>query len=300
MLIGDKFVYNLYDLTTGNSSLGGEVGMGKESLESMLLSPRIYSDCDFPLLFHYTSLEATCKIIESNNLKLGSLSRTNDPLEFCKFYDYELIGNLSGKEISKIRQEEEQAKAASRILCFCHDIIFHSDDKNKEYPLTIKETDQTICSNYLYKGWGKVRMWAQYADNHRGVCMVFDKDELLAEFEKLKNDGITTHHERINYSNDFSKLDNRRFKGNEINYLFQKCEDFRDENEYRFCTIGTKQEVSFDFGNSLKAIILGERVNYLIKINSPYCNSIKQLKIKWRCGLPILLDEHGNSIFTFF
>lgn len=33
-------------------------------------------------------------------------------------------------------------------------------------------------------------MWAQYADNHRGVCLVFDKDEFRKDFGKLRNDDI--------------------------------------------------------------------------------------------------------------
>ena len=259
--------------------------MIKESLENMLTTTEIYWENDFPLLFHYTSLEAACKIIESNRLKLGNLSKTNDPLEFCKPSGYGMVGPISTEEHCRILREDEQAKDSCRILCFCHDVVFNKNG----------ETVQTICNNYLWKGWGKNRMWAQYADNHRGVCLVFDKDELLVEFKKLQDNGIIIHHGKINYSNYFHKLDNCLFKGHEIDYLFQKCEDFRDENEYRLCTIGTNKEIAFGFGDSLKAIILGARVSPYIKIVPLLSNPIEQFRIRWNFGMPELQKYQTNA-----
>ena len=40
------------------------------------------------------------------------------------------------------------------------------------------------------KGWARDRMWAQYADNHKGICLHLDREVLIRNFrEALEADG---------------------------------------------------------------------------------------------------------------
>lgn len=192
------------------------------------------------LLYHYTSLESACKILESNSLRLSNLLNVNDPLEFRRPKGFGFNGD--DENISKIMTELNQSlterENTTRLLCFCQDFFCSKEDWNNE-------KSQNKAANLLHKGWARNRMWAQYANNHKGVCLVFDKDEFTKAFEKSRDkkpaikilnskkidytnylgelqSELTDEINVKNKSNDFSHyfLDEERFK-----YLFVKCED---------------------------------------------------------------------------
>ena len=123
-------------------------------------------------------------------------------------------------------------------------------------------------------------MWAQYADNHAGVCLIFDKNEFKKRFEKIKENSGNIEilpDREIEYSNFLTNLEVAMKdirKGHDINqdytnfyleperlqYLFQKCEDYRDENEYRFCLINRDlknpdEQMFINYGSSLLGVM---------------------------------------------
>ena len=52
-------------------------------------------------------------------------------------------------------------------------------------------------------------MWAQYAENHKGVCLVFDKENFIKQFNLQKTDGVEIlKPQKINYTNNFEDLEN--------------------------------------------------------------------------------------------
>jgi hypothetical protein len=110
-------------------------------------------------------------------------------------------------------------------------------------------------------------------------------------FEDLENDMTNITSEMIgktNFSNFF--LDNDRKK-----YIFQKCEDYRDENEYRFALIDRNiknqdDDKYIDFGTSLKAVILGQKFPQQKKLELP--QNVSQFQINWECGCPNLRFEN--------
>jgi hypothetical protein len=85
-----------------------------------------------------------------------------------------------------------------------------------------------------------------------------------------------------------------------IDFLFQKCQDFRDEQEFRLLLINkdlkeTNELVSFSITDSLCGIIPGvnfPKENELsLKKAVEYCNpKIKWLPIWWNYGMPHLAD----------
>ena len=95
------------------------------------------------------------------------MSKTNDPRESKQWsFDF-LMGRfeLTGSDHERLRNWFSEAlKAQVKLVCFCRD---------KE-PLTGDHTQDT-----LRRGFARSRMWAQYADSHRGVCLVFDKAKLI-------------------------------------------------------------------------------------------------------------------------
>ncbi|MBD5407400.1 MAG: DUF2971 domain-containing protein [Treponema sp.] len=200
-------------------------------------------------------------------------------------------------DISKIFSKNQEAQnlrnKVVRILCFCQNFTYEELREGKY--------TQTFADNLLCKGWARVQMWAQYADNHKGTCLVFDKAKFQQQFKRLEKDGVRLKEQKITYTNNFSDfkskmtpeirkdisefyLDEKR-----LSFLFRKCEDFHDENEYRFCIIDKTLEsldeiVSVDIGDSLEAVILGERVSQAIMIKPLFGNPIEQFRIKWNFG----------------
>nr|MCR4823351.1 DUF2971 domain-containing protein [Treponema sp.] len=190
-----------------------------------------------------------------------------------------------------------------RMLCFSQDLFLSIEDLKDE-------KKQSFADNLLFKGWARSRMWAQYAENHAGVCLVFDKNKLISIFENqiYKKNISNIQHKPIEYSNNLVKFEETMsdiseiqdtqsdyknfFLGeSQLELLFQKCEDFRDENEYRFCLLNNTlqspdDEMYIDYADSLKAIILGARFPELAKIYVP--DTIKQFRISWEYGKPVL------------
>lgn len=274
----------------------------KKSLINVLKNQYEGSD---DLLFHYTSLNAACSILSSNKLRLSNLTNLNDPLEFCRpngfsFNGFEIDMKKAVRELYESLKERENKV---RLLSFCRDFFTEGEWDNKN--------NQSFSSNLIFKGWARTRMWAQYADNHRGVCLVFDKSEISEKFKELQNNHTKIlEPQKITYTNDFSKVEDLMTRelnvknscGNflhfcldeeRLNCLFIKCEDFRDENEYRFVLINntlssSAEDCYFDFGTSLKAIILGERFSPILKFSLP--SNIEQFKIIWNCGIPDLIS----------
>lgn len=257
---------------------------------------------DDSFLYHYTSLSSACKIFESNSLKLSNLTNTNDPLEFlspekCGFSS---CGDIDYKKVfQELILSGQKRRNYVRMLCFCKDLFCTSEEwKN--------EKNQDFADNLLFKGWARSRMWAQYADNHSGVCLVFDKDEFKKCFDSLANNDIEIlKDKKIEYTNYISKLESAMSpKGIQCDYsdfylesdrkdfLFYKCEDYRDENEYRFCLINralkSPDEAMFvNYGVSLKAVIFGQRFSTSLNLATP--DNVEQFKIKWKFGRPSLL-----------
>jgi hypothetical protein len=133
------------------------------------------------------------------------------------------------------------------------------------------------------RGYARPRMWEQYGDNHRGVCLVFDKAELHATVMP-QLEALGPHwHGAVTYSNAAIQrgLDHRlparrqddphrrgdieaalaaHFSEHFGLLLFTKMEDYSDERETRYVVFDGAEEpfVYVDYGTSLRAVVVGE------------------------------------------
>ena len=249
-------------------------------------------------LFHYTKYSSALEILLSKQMRLGSLINMNDPLEF---------ENHHGEPITF--QGNPPNKLLSAWLL------------NKEKAITERETNVRLASfsidqdcpneygNYLFKGWARSRMWAQYADNHKGICLIFDKVNLIKSFKMAFNfDYCETFCKKVNYTDNLAPLKGALtshppceslITSDKIDFLFQKCGDFRDEQEFRLLLINKKLKtadeiVSFSIVESLCGIITGARFPseniQTLKNAIKCCNpNIKLLPIWWDYGTPTIL-----------
>lgn len=130
-------------------------------------------------LFHYTTYSSALGILHSRQMRLSSLANMNDPLEFQDYHGdgVVIIGNPSNEEcaaqVFSFENALTEKERSVRLACFSMDMPF----TNKT------EGCQKNYYNNLSKGWARPRMWAQYADNHKGVCLIFDKGCLINSFK---------------------------------------------------------------------------------------------------------------------
>ena len=205
-------------------------------------------------LYHYTKFESAIRILASGRLFMRSLEKQNDPWEFL---DREDTG------IAVINQSIEESSENLRK----HD---HAIAERKNF---VRQTSFSIDTERLH-GWNLTRMWAQYADNHNGVCLIFDYKQLCDDFEAAFADKAPPpFHNPIDYVNlhKLDKLEEKYWEPNttfldeaHIELLFTKHNDFEHEQEYRFlaadCSLKNSNEnLHFPIKNSFCGLITGKR-----------------------------------------
>jgi hypothetical protein len=222
------------------------------------------------LLYQYTKSRVLLDhILKSNTLKFNLLENTNDPIENQKI---QLVSIGSSCETGEEDFEDhfkqqlllDHNKNRLKIACFTID--------NKKI---IKESNKPI----LGKGFAKSRMWSQYGDDHKGVCIIFNKYKIIS---KIKENKINFKEGNINYSDYNSSLRNAStFKlGTKVDSMnslkdayFTKYLDYKDESEFRIlidtCFAG---EFFLPIKGCIEAVVIGEK-----------CESAKLQEIKNIC-----------------
>jgi len=262
------------------------------------------------LLFHYTTSElALTKILKNGELKFGFYSNMNDPLEFLDCpREFSGTDDLFDQYSHKIFHDVEianQKRKHLQLICFCRD--------------NFELGKGAMLSHPYNRGWARSRMWSQYADNHKGVCLIFDKERLTeAITDFLIDEGISTTHllfkDEVSYGNAMDEykekliipINNTNCKNDFSNwfvagkekYLFHKIEDYRDEQEYRFLIVNYDDKIDDkEFFISIQKCIVGIIIG--CNFEKTYLQNIKQYsamysipayKVDWNCGIPSLSD----------
>lgn len=191
-------------------------------------------------LYHYTKFEKFKLIMEDLTLLPSSFERLNDMNE----------GNVHNMNLSQ------------------NFMVMYNTDKY------IKEKCRIICfsQNYDIKGFGQEgtnhpAMWAHYADNSNGVCIVIDKEAFIS-----KNKDIFENHfykfEDIEYNLfntpddekiDFEAETEQEFiKKNWKPLFFLKHKDWENEDEHRLFIMDYDGKLSID--GCIKYIVLGRKL----------------------------------------
>jgi hypothetical protein len=266
---------------------------------------------DEEFLFHFTSTDTAIKhILCEKQLKLNSFKNMNDPWE-CKNFDhyYQNMDIEKSPEIFKKEEEINKIKSYSKIASFC----------TNEPPniVTIEIDPQSNCTiNKLKKvkdkysrfAFERSRMWNQYANNHKGVCIVFSKESLIESFQKQFY-GKMLYSDYLKYSPQYSyfqegltldcdellKLNNDVFikkyiKSKKDYIFFSKNIDYRDESEFRIVVYDSDNNCNFlNIKDCIRGIIIGvDCHNCEIKCIKDFCENlgISCAVMDWRNGEP--------------
>lgn len=225
-------------------------------------------------LYHYTTFEAALKIIQSGNLRFGSLYNMNDIHECCKL----------------IYKSNDNPKLKFKTI---RDEIF----SYKQISLSIDDT---------YYGFELLPMWGLYAGKATGCCLVFNKDLLkrICKSDKILDD-IVNYDVRV--SSDFvCSAENKRelneyLKEHTKEIFYNKSKLWEHEQEYRLIKrFKPYEESSLNFHDALKYVIMcrSHTQSLDIKYADDSIFSSPEYKIMSKIcsskGIPILF--YGNGL----
>ncbi|KTB63867.1 MULTISPECIES: DUF2971 domain-containing protein [Pseudomonas] len=226
-------------------------------------------------LYHYTSTETAINfILKDHTLRFSPYTGTNDPKE-SKNWVFDVgtnenrdLGIYNSAELSEWLSKE--LKQNTRLICFSRDTPHLTGNH---------------LADIFSRGFCKPRMWAQYANRHTGVCLVFNKQAL---HEKITSQIGTTRDvmsgavkyidrgivkdlwKDQEYLINVDELEHRGKTQYAIDHLqthykklfFEKMTDWKDEIEWRWVVLCDSDEPLYlSFGGALSGIVFGEDTN---------------------------------------
>ncbi|MEC7642863.1 DUF2971 domain-containing protein [Idiomarina sp.] len=221
-------------------------------------------------LYHYTSVEKAVKfILKNRTLMFNSLRGTNDPKEYKNWkFDFHIENNLSPTHEESIQlwhDVSDEIKTKCKVLCFSKDM---------------SGLGENFLNDIYLRGYSKPRMWAQYGDRHKGLCLIFDRERikslLIEQFDKkaelygsdityrnspLKGDIVKspyTLHYPLLKELGVAEYVKRHINTHNSELIFEKSLDWKDENEFRFLMLIDSENNQFlNYNNALKGIVFG-------------------------------------------
>lgn len=193
---------------------------------------------DDKFLYHFTSAKSLFKILETMTLKMSSFKNLND---------------LNENEVSLIFQDFWEVLKIEKIIAeHCQLLSFTQNFQNKR-------------KSFIECGCNHPRMWAQYADNNKGACIVINEENFIKTNSQTLN-WIFWKIKDVDYKPCIPKVDlaeptdpTKFLKKNYKKLFFKKHNDWKQENERRLFCIGKQEYLSID--NCIGFISLGSRFN---------------------------------------
>ncbi|OGP51449.1 MAG: hypothetical protein A2Y79_08000 [Deltaproteobacteria bacterium RBG_13_43_22] len=245
---------------------------------------------------HYTNLYGLEGVLQKRELRFGLFSRTNDPFENADpEFEIRISDDVTGD--SSIFFDDGVLRKPFRLLCF--------------------SLSDTI--DFFYK---RPRMWAQYADDHRGCCLILNKVKFDLAFDALpvyqskkcrsivhydlqeKEDEVSsacrdlTALVKADEKVDPQKVTDLMYEKRKL-FLYTKMRDWKEEKEYRYCIYTRAQDDIFiDISDSLHEIILGYKVSGLYQRMLFAWGKEKGIPVSfiyWENGFPVKITLNDTS-----
>jgi hypothetical protein len=256
--------------------------------------------------FHYTTREAAFGgIMAEHKLKLATYGRMRDPLENQPWrFTFAGYG-------PRPADEQAMAERLNGYTLFEDELNVGVRDRSHLLSLTVDvEPDPEGEQEPFCRGWARARMWEQYAENHRGVCLAFDKEK-LTESLMASVSGLVVYAQEVIYDGrglmkpiiDHQAMAEPGYAGEYINtnsgpLFFTKARDWETEHEYRFVVVAHDEApIAIDYGDALVAVIAGDQVpRWEIPAMRAKCEeaAVAARQMKWSNWRPGLVPIGGT------
>jgi hypothetical protein len=216
--------------------------------------------------YHYTTSKAAFKhIIPSGELRFSSLARLRDPVENKDWV--QTLWTSASWPTGDVRRLQDLTR---RVL-----------DETKILGFTLDAPIEGRSPAHA-RGYARPRMWEQYAENHAGACLVFDRDSLASSLTSALA-GLQAISHEVTYSDvplpghtgahsvvaaaltqagdgDIVQGLRRHLVEHAPELFFRKLEDWITEREYRYVILDNdSSDRTSSYGAALRAVIVGER-----------------------------------------
>lgn len=260
------------------------------------------------MICHYTKNKNALSILESKKIRFSPFEKLDDPRE-SKKWDFDFIGPeamycyKNHKEV--LTGFNNYLKKNCMILNFCGWNDEEMNFKNNAIP--------HYRQDYYRACFAKSRMWSQYANKHKGVCLVFSRNKLEEQFRSTL-EGNKQFMGRVEYQFYLlsfvtaRKINSRDIFKNEVNkaledqldsfyheYFFLKTMDYRDEQEYRLVVIVDDPDTSvyLPIESSLEGVIVGvdypkKDYGYINELAKACGHDVETYFLDWQEGRPQL------------
>ena len=171
-----------------------------------------------------------------------------------------------------VRKLDAMVRKECRLLCFC---------SNRRPKLMINKAPLAEDPVMNTPGWAKPRMWSQYSEGHRGICLVLSQSDLITSLPQgvhqlnwCQGDDVEyTDEERLPFpsiqingnallSDGLEHYCKSHLELHKKNLFFLKNLDYRDEAEFRLVFHDPNATIPYlDLHSSLKGIITGDRTH---------------------------------------
>jgi hypothetical protein len=227
------------------------------------------------LLYHYTTRERAFEhILPTSQLRFSPYRAMRDPLENeawrpqpAGYWSSPAQGQPGDPGHPETNYWQFNSWAA-QIWDQAHLLAF-----------TVDADDYSAENERFGRGWARARMWEQYGEGHAGVCLAFDREQLVANFATSlqSQDLASAYHRPVEYTESgkeplllgadmlTEEISQERvsalIEANHDSLFFLKALDWRSEYEYRFVVTAPPggEGVLVEFGDSLVGIVAGEK-----------------------------------------
>lgn len=232
-------------------------------------------------LYHFTSVESACKIIQSGKLRFSKACRLNDLIESNRVvWERTFSGYIP----------DDQA-----YLCY-------AEEEMRRYQQISFSQDRVVGDCY-YLGFDLHTMWGLYADRGYGVCLVFDKEKLTlhpedyaaeVKYVNLIPQGVMIH-------NKSERGIKSEIKRRREQIFYYKRKEWEYEQEYRILRRAKKQtdDEYLDISDALVCVIIckDQSIDYLESMfDSEIYHKLRSLEKK----LPVLTYEYDLDGYTLY
>lgn len=232
-------------------------------------------------LFHFTKFDSFLRILEDMTLLPSSFGNLNDMNE----------GNVSNMNMNE--NFMVMYNADKFIKECCHILSFSQN--------------YDICG-FEHEGTNHPAMWAHYAENSNGVCIVIDKEAFIQKnkaildshfykFEDVEYSIFNTPNDaEINYK---ANTPEEFVKSNWKVLFFLKHKDWENEDEHRLFIMGYDGKLSID--GCIKYIVLGRKLFFDDKRIKTIMDRVVDLtsgcyrKFVPHSFVTVCYDNHGYS-----
>lgn len=256
-------------------------------------------------VYHYTKRRVAMeKILATKKIRLGPLSQTSDPRE-SRAWSFGM--SFTGNQDRSKEKDRPGIKRVSEALMTASSII---QDNIKVLCTTMDDPSYSRKTMGEFgRGYSHSRMWAQYSEDHEGVCLIFHKGELHRSVVDEIGARCKLFSGSVQYSDASPEeimafglpgeelfemgvqryLEMVRERDHEI-FFFTKSTDWSQEFEYRWVAIGDDDEPEFvSIEPSIAGLVVG------VDFPEVYIPSLKMLcddlnivggRISWDNGIP--------------